>query len=280
MRGGYSSGAGLWPLLFAIAAPPGCTPAPLEGKACDQAADPAAGGLCAAGYVCCRSIDRCLKPGESCPCSAIRMDDPIITTSGHPLVGEADPTEIARQLRFDAPSGQWVSYAFLSDERTPVTDNVISDVTPDGSGFHVHASFVSATSTPLLFEGFGLTYRVPDICIDGGGYTGVQFDFSGDLGGRTLITSVTSADDVSITKDARRGTCTYDFRLCYGPTHPSPETATPITDAIPIAVTFDSLVGGMPHMGLDASRIVNVQWQLNAATNPVADFTIRNLKFY
>ena len=36
----------------------------------------------------------------------------------------------------------------------------------------------------------------------------------------------------------------------------------------------------MPQATLDAHRIVNVQWQLAAAAEPDADFTITNVTFY
>jgi hypothetical protein len=239
----------------------GCTPAPLADKPCD----------CATGFTCCASTMRCVATGERCPCSAVTLNSPLITTGGTPLPSDLAPDAAApAQLVFDAPAGQWVSYTFAGmGEPLPK-----ATVTPDGDGFQIVATFADATASPNSYEGFGLNFR-NTTCVDGSLYTGLQFDFEGDLGGRVLIVGATSSDSVTVTDDIARGACVGSRSSCYGPS-----VSVPRIDVTPVQVPFTQLTGGMPNDTLDTKKIVNVQWQLGAAMNPRATFTIRNVTFY
>ena len=239
----------------------GCAPAPLAGKPCD----------CATGFTCCASTMRCIAAGERCPCSSVTLDSPVITTRGSPLPADLPPDAAApAQLVFDAPAGQWVSYTFAgTGEPLPS-----AYVTAEGDGFRIDAGFAEAVASPNAYEGFGLNFRTIS-CVDGSRYTGLQFEFEGDLGGRVLIVGATSADSVTVTDDVARGACVGARSSCYGPS-----VSVPGTNLSPVQVPFAQLSGGMPNDTLDTSKIVDVQWQLGAAMNPRATFTIRNVAFY
>ena len=173
----------------------------------------------------------------------------------------------APQLKFGLdPAQQWVSYPYQGMEPAPTVD-----ASPDGNGIHVVATFEGLVPTSLAYEGVGLSF-IGAKCVDGSAWTGIRFDFDGDLGGRQLEVGVTSSDDL----DAKfmHGTCTAGDTKCYGPMIPiDPMSGTN-------SVLFTDLSGGMPSGTLDVTRIVNVQWQLHAAQNPTADFTITNVTFF
>jgi hypothetical protein len=163
---------------------------------------------------------------------------------------------------------QWISYTYAGvDQPVPCLE-----ATPDGNGIHVTAMFADTGSASNLYEGAGLAF-LGDGCIDGDQLTGIQFDFAGDLGGRRLIVGVVASSDVS--SEFTHGTCPADAgAMCYGPT----ATLNPKLGTNQVA--FSALTDGMPQAALDVHRILNVQWQLSAAENPNADFTISNARFY
>jgi hypothetical protein len=248
-------------MLLALAA--GCSSAPLAGKSCP----------CAAGYTCCDASMTCLADIAQCvtppppPCSSKRPSSLFVTGNGLPPPSHDLSDAGLPELKFGAAPEQWVSYSFQGTEPMPTVE-----ATPDGNGIHVVATFEGHVTSALGYEGAGLSFGGVD-CIDGTALTGVQFDFDGDLGGRQLEVGITSSDDIDV--KYLHGTCTAGDMKCYGPTIPMDPT--PGTNS----VLFTALTtGGAPAATLDTSRIVNVQWELHDAKNPIADFTITNVTFF
>ena len=113
-------------------------------------------------------------------------------------------------------------------------------------------------------------------------YTGVQFDFAGDLGGCALAFGASFSGDSSPADNPGRGSCPGTSSTCYGPLAPVVPGATTTTT---IKVPFSALTAGSPIAKLDPATIVDVEWQLSAPTGPdggscSADFTIENVAFY
>jgi hypothetical protein len=235
-------------ILFALAA--GCSSAPLAGKPCP----------CATGYKCCTASNMCVADDQQCPrCTPIKLMSMSITHDGGP---HPQPDGGPDAVQFGTPPEQWVSYTFQgsSDDQATLT------MTPDGIGFHVTATAVTA------YAGVGLSF-LGDDCIDGTDLTGVQFEFDGDLGGRRLKVSVVADDDVSTLFDMR-GICTGGSTMCFGPTSLVDPTSGPHM------VPFQGLAMGMPVDTLSRQHIIKVQWQLDPAVIPTVDFTISNVQFY
>lgn len=248
----------LWLVTLMLAV--SCSPAPLAGKACP----------CASGYKCCDTTQTCVPEGGVCPCASVKLTSPLITTSGWPLPGSSPPNcGTTNPVMFGVFPEQWISYTYAgTNQPLPCLET-----TPDGNGIHVRAMFADLGSASNSYEGVGLSF-LGDSCIDGDQLTGLQFDFAGDLGGRRLTVGVSANSDVS--SAYARGTCPADAgsTMCYGPT----STLNPRIGTNQVA--FSALTDGMPQATLDAHRIVNVQWQLAAAENPNADFTITSVTFY
>ncbi len=235
--------------LLVLAA--GCNaPAPLAGKSCP----------CATGYFCCESSMTCESDVQKCACPTKPLGTQVITTGGTSVDGGAGAAVI-----YGAGSDQWISYTYAgTGEPLPTLE-----ATPDGTGFHVTATFNRFNGGTQTFEGAGLSY-LSDSCLDGAPLSGLQFDFDGDLGGSQLTVGVVSNNNVST--DYARGTCTAGM-MCYGPTAAfNPKIG---TNPVP----FGDLIGG-PTQTFDRGHIVNVQWQVSAAAQLGADFTISNVQFY
>jgi hypothetical protein len=251
--------------LLALAV--GCTAVPLAGKPCPCATD--------AGYFCCGTTMTCVADRAECPppppvvCASSPLDNPLLTYDGATVTAEADAGTDTAVMFGNAPE-RWVSYIYKG---TAETQNPSLEVTPNGSGFHVHASFDAfAGDGTQAFQGAGLSF-VPDPtrapCIDGSDQTGVQFDFDGDVS--QLLMGVVSIDDLSTMFS--RGTCTLGM-MCFGP----------MASFMPMVgtnhVPFTDLRGGRPQPTIDVRHIVNVQWQVPVAGKLTADFTISNVRFY
>jgi hypothetical protein len=115
-------------------------------------------------------------------------------------------------------------------------------------------------------------------CIDASAYTGVKFDFSGDLGGCSLALGVSFFDDLSGENGAKGG-CPGPSSTCYGP------LATVVPGTTTVLVPFSSLTGGMPNGSLDPTTVVTVEWQLAGPVGVdggscAADFAVENVAFY
>jgi hypothetical protein len=158
-------------------------------------------------------------------------------------------------------------------------------VTPAGDGIQIQGGFTPPVTPSTDYEGVGLYFSSAS-CIDGSAYKGVEFDFSGDLGGCFLQLGVSFSGDLASTSDATRGACMGSPSTCYGPEADVTAAALAATSAAPtIQVPFTAQSGGMPIGSLDPSTIVTVQWQLTApmgadAGGCSASFTVSNVAFY
>lgn len=113
-------------------------------------------------------------------------------------------------------------------------------------------------------------------CIDGSGYTGVQFDLNGSLGTCVLSFGFAFADDLSPASDSQRGICA--ATNCYGPSVVVASTGTGT-----VKEPYTAVSGGSPDMGVDRQKLTGVQWQLQspaAGTTCSANFTLDNISFY
>jgi len=186
--------------------------------------------------------------------------NPVITQDGGP---HQQPDGGADAVQFGTAEEQWVSYAYPDSS----SDQATLTMTPDGNGFHVTAAVTGA------YAGVGLSFQSDNECIDGTGWTGIQFEFVGDTAGHVVRFIVMADDDVSHQND-NRGTCRGGSMSCYGPrTNVNPNIALNM-------VPFDSLSSGTNDV-LDRQHIIKVQWEVEAANTPsAADFMISNVRFY
>lgn len=204
-------------------------------------------------------------------CPKVVLPNASITTMG---------TTAGDSLFFGSPPYQWQSYTYGSNGQTAPT----IAVTPDGNGLAIAGTFVSPISQNWM--GSGLYFNGTN-CIDGSTYTGVRFDFSGDLGGCTLAVGANFSGDSTSADAPGRGSCPFSQDSnCYPPM----AVATPpaALDASPAGTTtfkipFTSMASGSPTPRVDPSTILTVQWQLNALSGGPgcsANFTVENVAFY
>jgi hypothetical protein len=228
--------------------------------------------------------------GMNCPgadggfvCPSNVVGDPSITVNG-----AAHAT--APLLTFGAPGDGgaskvvWGSYAYAAPGQPTPT----ATLAPDGKGLHIMTTFVAPLTAAMDYAGFGLYYS-GTACLDATAYTGLSFDFSGQLGGCQLGLGISFSDDQSTKNDAMRGSCPPTAANCYGPSADVTAKAMAVDGgaSTTIKVPFTSLGGGMPSATLDPSTILTVQWQLVGPTGAgdggvlcAADFTVENVKFY
>jgi hypothetical protein len=203
-------------------------------------------------------------------CPQLVPSSPAITTMGSS--GTAG-------LTFGSGATKWQSYTYAAPGQAVPT----AALTPDGAGIQIAGGF----NPPVQgnWEGAGLFLEGPS-CLDGSKYTGVQFDFAGDLGGCALAFGASFSGDSSRTGNPGRGSCPGTSANCYGPLAPvtprvSPDAGTTTT----IKVPFSALSGGSPISKLDPATILDVEWQLSAPTGAdggscSANFTVANVAFY
>jgi hypothetical protein len=114
-------------------------------------------------------------------------------------------------------------------------------------------------------------------CLDASMYHGISFTIDGDTGGCALSFSVTSAEDLSVSDDVYRGSCT--SASCY----PAARPIAASSDAgATTQVLFSDLGGGAPSPTLDPSAITAMAWQLTppaAGGGCTANFTIHDVTF-
>jgi hypothetical protein len=175
-------------------------------------------------------------------------------------------------LTFGSGSDAWQSFTYAAPGQTAPT----ATLTPDGLGIQIAGGF----SPPLNgnWEGVGLFFEGTS-CIDASAYTGVQFDFTGDLGGCKLSVGTSFSADLSHADDGARGACSGTDSSCYGP------FASVAASTTTIKVPFSAMSGGSPQSTPDRSTIVDVVWQLSAPTGAdggscAASFTVENVSFY
>jgi hypothetical protein len=204
-------------------------------------------------------------------CPKIAPSSPLITTLGTTTTGG---------LTFGSPPDHWTSYTYGSKgQHAPAISP-----TPDGTGITIASSFVAPVTQNWM--GVGLSFDGSS-CLDGSAFTGVQFDFSGELGDCTLALAANFSANATTTDAPGRGSCPYNqYLACYPPTTmvtpPSPMDAGE-TGPTTFKVPFTSLGGGSPTPRLDPATILSLQWQLNARSGGpgcTARFTVANVAFY
>jgi hypothetical protein len=208
-------------------------------------------------------------PGSNCGtgpavvCSKVVLPSPAITTASGADGGA---------LSFGSGSDAWESFAYAA----PGQQVPRAALTTDGLGIQISGGF----APPLNgnWEGVGLLFAGTS-CIDASAYTGVQFDFTGDLGGCKLAVGVSFSEDFSHGDDPQRGACSGTDSSCYGP------FASVAPAATTVKVPFSAMSAGSPQSTPDTSTIVDVIWQLSAPTGTgggacAANFTVSNVSFY
>jgi hypothetical protein len=247
-------------------------PSPLATGAVAGAAsvDAGAGAVSGAGRL---PRTGCRPADAAVVCSQVVLPAPAITTMGM-MSGSG--------LTFGSTGSAWGSYAYAGTGQTAPT----ATLTADGNGLEITGGFVPPVSAAGNFEGYGL-YFASSSCIDASSYTGVVFDFSGELGGCHLLAGISFSGDDSSASDPVRGACPGTTSQCYGPSADVTTAALAATASSPtIRIPFTSFVGGMPNSMADPSSIVGVQWALTAPAGSSdgggcqAIFQVENVAFY
>ena len=206
--------------------------------------------------------DPCPTTARSCPSTTLA--EPTITSFGTTVDGD---------LVFGKAPYRWHSYAYAADGQAIPT----ATPTADGNGLSISGGFAPPLSG--TWEGVGF-YLDSDHCADVSSYTGVRFDFEGELGGCTLAFGASFSGDTSVNDDPTRGACAGTESTCYPPqfTVTTPDANTKTT----IEVPFSSLGAGSPIQRFDPTTLISVQWQLNAPASGecAASFTLENVEFY
>jgi hypothetical protein len=199
--------------------------------------------------------------GPAVVCPKVVLPSPAITVGGAASGG---------MLTFGSGSDAWQSFSYAAPGQTVPT----LALTPDGMGMQVAGGFAPPINGN--WEGVGLFFDGTS-CIDARAYTGVQFDFTGDLGGCQLSVGTSFSADLSHVDDAVRGACSGTDSNCYGP-------FASVVPSTTVKVPFSAMSGGSPQSTPDTSTIVDVVWQLSAPTSTggscAASFTISNVTFY
>jgi hypothetical protein len=195
---------------------------------------------------------------------AVAPPAPPITTGGRAS---------GATLLYGSGADQWDSYTYAGSGQAEPT----ATVTADGDGIQIGGGFVPPIEPNGDYLDVGL-YFDGSSCVDASAYTGVKFDFSGDLGGCSLAFGVSFFGDLSNANGAKGG-CSGASSMCYGPLAPVSPGATTVL------IPFASLGGGMPIAGLDPTTLVTVEWQLGAAIGVdgggcAANFAVENVSFY
>ena len=134
-------------------------------------------------------------PGTSCRtdggliCAKQVASDPAITTMG---------TMSGNAASFGSGVSKWGSYSYAAPGQTPPT----AKVTADGTGLEIVAGFVAPVPASSNYMGLGLFFSSTS-CLDVSAYTGIQFDFSGDLGGCNLQAGINFSGDNASSNDKR-----------------------------------------------------------------------------
>ncbi len=218
--------------------------------------------------------------GDNCPaadagvvCPSSAATSPAITSGGKTS---------GTMLSFGSGSDAWGSYTYAATGQALPT----AAVTPDGNGIQITGGFVAPVSASANYEGVGLYYNDAN-CLNATAYTGIQFDFSGTLGGCAMQLGASFSGDASQSSNPMRGNCAGTDSNCYGPSYDVTAKALAATTASPtIQVPFGSLGGGKPISSLDPQTILTVQWQLSSPAGATdggacsANFTVENVKFY
>jgi hypothetical protein len=221
------------------------------------------GGGQGSGSAAGKTVGTSCATDGSVVCPRLVLSSPAITTMG---------ASSAAGLSFGSGTSTWQSYTYAAPGQTLPT----ATLTADGAGIHITGGFAPPVNGN--WEGAGLFFNGTS-CVDASTYTGVQFDFAGDLGGCALAFGASFSGDSSPTNAPGRGSCPGTDSTCYGPLAPVTAGATTIK------VPFSALTAGSPIAKLDPTTILDVEWQLSAPTGAgggscAADFTVENVAFY
>ncbi len=215
-------------------------------------------------------VDNACEVDASVTCQTVVLTNKSITTGG-----ENGTTGLV----FTPASYQWRSFSYAgSGQSAPA-----ATVTPDGNGIQFTGGLVPPVSDN--WSGLGLYFDSLK-CIDGSNYTGVKFDFSGDLGGCSLVFGVNFSGDSSSADNPQRGDCSLGDANCYPPRSIAiPPSVSGSADAGPTTLRFPFalLTGGSPNAKIDPTTIMTVEWELSAPSGGVgcsANFTVENVAFY
>jgi len=213
--------------------------------------------------------------GSGCGDAAVICPEVILPSPDITTLGQASGTT----LTYGAGPDAWGSYTYAASGQTAPT----ATVTPDGDGIQISGAFVPPVEANADYMGVGLFFDSAS-CIDASAYTGLEFDFSGDLGGCSLAFGASFAGDFS-TANGPRGSCSGPSSSCYGPLASVVPTAADAQALQVLQVPFSSLAGGMPIGTLDPTTIVSIEWQLGGpvgvdAGGCAANFTVENVSFY
>jgi hypothetical protein len=238
--------------------------APYAGDAADAGLAEGGGAGATVGAGC--SAD------GSVMCSTVGVSNAAITS-----MGEVSGTALA----FGSGTEPWGSFTYAAPGQSTPT----ATLTAGGDGIQIAGGFVGPVDPSQNYEGVGLYYNSKS-CLDASAYTGVKFDFSGNLGGCFLGFAVAFSADVSQTNDPARGACTAGASGCYGPSTDVTAGALAATAAAPtLNVPFASLSGGAPIARLDPTTLVSIQWHLAAPADAdgggcSASFAVTSVSFY
>jgi hypothetical protein len=198
-------------------------------------------------------------------CPQTKLTDANITTAGATSGGD---------LVFGQAPFLWHSFAYAASGQV----NPVATLGADGKSFSVAGGF-----TPPLtggnWEGVGF-YLENDHCGDVSSYTGIRFDFSGDLGDCVLAFGADFSGDATASDNPGRGTCPGTAESCYPPMSAvNGSNSSPTTT---VKIPFAALGGGSPVDRFDATTLITIEWQLNAPSSGQcqANFEIANVAFY
>ncbi len=186
---------------------------------------------------------------------------------------------------FTFGSGQdaWGSYSYAATGQTAPT----ATATDDGNGIQISGGFVAPVTSSTNYEGVGLYYNSAS-CLDATAYTGVQFDFSGTLGGCAIQLGASFSGDASPARQPRarhlRGDQLHLLRLLLRRDDRGARRNAVVAHHQG-AVQRRSPAGCRSRRSIRA-RILTVQWQLTSRAGATdggacsANFTVENVKFF
>lgn len=211
------------------------------------------------------------RAGKGCATDAGAGVCPTVTPSGPAIT--VDGKSSGTSLSFGTNVYKWTSFTWANSGQTAPTIKLAAD----GNGIEMAGSVVSPSNGGSdRYTGAGFYFAGP-VCVDASAYTGVMFDFVGDLGGCELRFGATASNQITAS-EFKWGTCT--STLCYG------SSAPPSAPAATIRVPFSSLTLGMPVDTLESSLLHAIQWVLGAPADSAngqtcsAHFTVSNVAFY
>lgn len=210
------------------------------------------------------------EAGATCP--TVAVSNPAVTVMGRPN---------GTGLAFGSGSGQWGTYSYAA----PGQGAPVLALTADDAGLQITGGLQGSVAASQNYVGAGLYFSSAS-CLDASSYTGVSFDFSGNLGGCLLEFAVDFSADANYADNGARGTCTAGNSGCYGPFADVTAQALATTSATPtIAVPFASLDEGMPIATCDPASIVTLSWQLGGPLGGdgggcSASFAVEHVGFY